>query len=169
MGLLNPTLHDPGPTPGSAAHWALSSLCQAERIAAFGPAPERATEDFERWTELVTAFAAGALVLAFFDPVPRGYEAFDIWADGGFLDAFPEVLLVAAAFSVDGFEGWLASPWAATWSAVGSQTAEFGGAPRDDFEGWFTSAAPTWTTAMFNAGVSAVEAFEGTWPAMTTL
>lgn len=169
MGLLNPTLHDPGPTPGSAAHWTIASLCQAERIAAFGPAPERATEDFERWTELVTTFAGGALVLAFFDPVPRGFEAFDIWADGAFLDAFPEVLLVAAAFGTDGFEGWLAVPWAAAWSDVASQAAQFGGLPRDDFEGWSASATPTWTTAMFDAAAKSAEAFEGTWPVMTTL
>jgi hypothetical protein len=62
MGLVNPTLREEGPTPGSAAGWTLSSVTQAQRIAAFGPAPHRVAEDFERWTPFAAAFDEGDLV-----------------------------------------------------------------------------------------------------------
>lgn len=168
MALLNPTLRDPGPTAGSAAHWMIQSICQAERIAAFGPDPERATEDFERWSPLALTFGAGALVLAFFDPVPWGYEPFDGWAGGPFLDAFPDVLLIATTFAVDSFSGWLLSPWLATWADVAEQPALFGSAPRDDFEGWSPSSPLLWATATFDGGANA-DTFAGVWPVMTTL
>lgn len=169
MGLLNPTLRDPGPAPGSAAHWTIVSVCQAERIAAFGPSPERAQEDFERWNDLVLAFTGGALVVAFFDPIARGYEAFDIWADGGFIDAFPDVLLVATAFGTDSFENWLSSPWSTSWGDVTPQAAQFGGVPHDDFNSWAPPPPPTWATAMFDGGTKTTDGFEGTWLTMTTL
>lgn len=171
MGLLNPTLVDPGPTPGSSAHWTLTSSCSAQRIAAFGPPPERAVEDFERWSWLVTVFPDGALVLAFFDPVPKGYEAFDAWAGGTFLEAFPEVLLDACSFggaAVEGFT-WLSGPWAATWGDVTPDTALFGGASADDFEAWSAPVLPAWAGAAFDAGAAAAESFAGSWAVMKTL
>ena len=169
MGLLNPTLHDAGATPGSALHWSLSSTCAAERIAAFGPAPERAVEDFERWSPLVAAFELGVLVLAFFDPVPQGFEAFEVWAGGTFLDAFPEVLLQATAFGVETLDGWLSAPWAGGWGDVVGEAALFGGQPRDDFESWALTPATVWTNATFDAGTKSAEGFEGTWAVMKTL
>lgn len=73
MGVLNPQLREPGAMPGEAKHWSVGSVCKAERIAAFAPAPYSPHEGFEGWWTFVGAFAAGALVLAFFDAVPKGY------------------------------------------------------------------------------------------------
>ena len=171
MALLNPTLRDEGPTPGSAAHWTLTSVCTAQRIAAFGPAPVRAVEDFERWTPVATAFADGALVLAFFDPIPKGYEGFVSWGAEPFLEALPVALVEPAAFGADGVEGfaWLTAPWAAVWPDVAAEPARFGDASFEDFEGW----APAWLArlapAAFDGGATHVEAFAGVWTAMKTL
>ena len=170
--LLNPTLRDPGPTPGSAAHWTLTSVCAAQRLAAFAPAPSRAWEDFERWTTLATSFPEGSVVLAFFDPVPKGYEAFDGWAGGAFLDAFPDVLLdpfLFAGVATEAFDGWLTAPWASTWADVAPDVATFGGAPVDDFEAWSAPLSPAWANATFAPGAGAAEPFEAAWTAMTTL
>jgi hypothetical protein len=173
MAFLNPTLHNPGPTPGSAASWTLTSLCQAQRIGAFGPNPMRAAEDFERWSDLATSFPDGALVLAFFDGGAQGYEDFaNGWTASAFVSEFSEALLDAYPFAggVEDMEtGWLASPFVTTWAGVGKDVGLFGGAPQDDFEAWFAGAPATWTSAAFDAGAKSAEAFEGTWPAMKTL
>jgi hypothetical protein len=144
----------------------------AQRLAAFGPSPERAMEDFERWAALATAFADGSLVLAFFDPVPKGYEAFDAWAGGAFLEAFPDVLLDPLLFDggpAEGFDGWLAGTWASSWADVAADAATFGAAPVDDFEGWNSPVSPAWAGATFGAGAGAAEPFEAAWTAMKTL
>jgi hypothetical protein len=172
MPLLNPTLRDPGPTPGSAAHWTITSRCAAQRLAAFGPAPSRAVEDFERWWTFAPAFGEGSLVLALFDAVPRGYEAFDRCTSGTFLDSLPEVLLERCSFGgagVDSFEGWPSTPWLARWADVAAVAALFDGGDVEAFEGWSDSPSPAWAAAAFDAGAAAAEGFAGSWPVMKTL
>ncbi|MFI5301619.1 MAG: hypothetical protein ACHREM_26315, partial [Polyangiales bacterium] len=62
--LLNPNLRDAGASPGTAANWTLTSVCAAQRIAAFGPTPARAVENFDRWSLLLTSFGDGDVVFA---------------------------------------------------------------------------------------------------------
>jgi len=167
MPLLNPQLRELGPTPGSAKHWTLSSVCTAQRIAAFGPAPETAQEDFERWSVLVSAFVAGSLVLAFFDPVPKGYESFAGWNAGAFLETLPPALLEACSFAgsvAELFDGWPSAARASSWAEVSSEAA-----PVEDFEAWTAPTSPAWAAAAFSPGAVPTEAFAGAWPAMTGL
>lgn len=174
MALVNPTLRDPGATPGSAKGWTIASLCKAQRIAAFGPAPVRATEDFERWGDLLTAFPDGALVLAFFDVSPEGYEDFEEgWTASAFVSAFSDALLDACLFAgspVEDMEaGWLAGAFAISWTDVVGEAALFEGASHEDFETWIAPAAIAFAAAAFDAGTKSAEAFEGAWAAMKTL
>ena len=174
MALLNPTLRDAGSTPGSAKGWTLTSRCGAQRIAGFNPTPPHAAEDFERWAELVTAFPDGALVLAFFDVAPEGYEDFEEgWTSSAFVSEFSEALLDTCPFGGGAVEdmatGWLTDPFAATWADGVAKTGFFGGAPSEDFESWLPAVAATWASASFDAGVNSAEAFEGTWTAVKTL
>jgi hypothetical protein len=174
MALLNPTLRDAGPMPGSATGWTLTSVCHAQRIAAFAPSPARSAEDFERWGDLVTAFPDGALVLAFFDFALEGYEDFEEgWTPSAFVSQFSDALLDTCPFGGGAVEdmatGWLSAPFAASWADVVAATGLFGGAPREDFESWLPSAPVAWTSASFDAGAKSAEAFEGTWTASKTL
>jgi len=174
MALLNPTLRDAGATPGSAKGWTLTSRCGAQRIAPFAPAPERAAEDFERWSELVTTFRYGGLVLAFFDVGAEGYEDFEEgWTPSAFVSEFSEALLDTCSFcggAVEDMEtGWLTSPLVESWAEVVAKTGLFGGAPSEDFEVWLPTAPVAWATASFDAGAKDAESFEGTWAAMKTL
>ena len=174
MALANPTLRDAGATPGSAKGWTLASICHGQRIAGFNPPPLRAAEDFERWSELVTTFAEGALVLAFFGVVPQGHEDFEAgWTPSAFITAFSDALLDTCPFGGVGVEdmesGWLTAPFVATWADVAVSTALFGGAPTEDFESWVGGSAATWATATFDGAAKSAEAFEGAWTGMKTL
>lgn len=174
MAILNPTLREAAPTPGSPKSWKLTSLCQAQRIAAFSPAPERAAEDFERWTELVTAFPDGALVLAFFDVAPEGYEDFEEgWTASAFVSEFSDALLDTCPFGGGAVEdmaaGWLTTPFAASWADVAADMGLFEGTPNDGFESWLPSAPVSWGSASFDGGATSAEGFEGTWTASKTL
>lgn len=160
MGLLNPQIREPGPTPGSAKHWTLASLCAAQRIAGFGPAPHTAQEDFERWSVFVPTFVDGSVVLAFFDPVPKGYESFTGWNAGAFLEALPSALSDTCSFtggSAELFDAWPSSAWASFWAEVPTEAGLV-----DDFEAWVAATPPTWATG-------AAETFEGTWPPLKAL
>lgn len=170
--LLNPTFQDAGAELGEAAHWVLSSLCTAQRYAAFGPGAARAVEDFERWFSFVDSFPEGGLVLAFFDPTPRGFEAFEAWAGSAFLTSLPEVLLDACSFGgagVDPFDGWLAGPWLARWSDVTSAPAKFGAEDFDSFETWTAPVAPTWVGVTFGPALDPADTFESGWPTLKTV
>lgn len=173
MGLVNPTLRDEGPTPGSAAGWTLSSFTQAQRIAAFGPAPHRAAEDFERWAPFAAAFEEGDLVMFLFDLLPEGVEDFEeAWLDGPLLLTLEEAQLAQMAFggaSAEAFDlGWPGSPFAASWADVGALAALFGAGTEETFAGWFPSPAPAFTGALF-AGNQAAESFAGAWPVTSSL
>jgi hypothetical protein len=174
----NPVFQEPDRAPGTAAHWTLSSRCAAQRLAAFGPEPPRAAEDFERWSPFAPAFADGTVVLATFDASSRGYEAFDGWVAGVFLYVPPEALLEPCAFGggglgdddaidVDDFEGWLETVWAARLEDVGVVGAAFDGKTADGFEGWSPAAEPAWGAAPFDGG--AAEAFAAGWPPAKTI
>ncbi len=170
--LLNPNLRDAGASPGAAAKWSIASVCAAQRIAAFEPVPAGAVENFERWSALLTTFVDGDVVFAIFDGATKDYEAFDGWVVGPFIDAFPDVLLVADAFggaTIDTFDAWLATPWSASWADVAGESALFAGAPVDDFESWLSPLSPAWARAAFDSGADAIEAFAATWAAMTTM
>ena len=173
MGLINPTLREEGLTPGSAAGWTLSSFTQTQRLAAFGPVPHRAAEDFERWAPFAAAFGEGDLVMVLFDPMPEGVEDFEeAWLDGPLLLALGEAQLAPLAFGgapAEAFDlGWPGSPFAASWANVGALAALFGAAPEETFAGWFPSPAPAFTGALF-AGNQAAESFAGAWPAASSL
>lgn len=174
MSLVDPTLREPGPTPGSAKGWTIASVCQAQRLAAFGPSPARAREDFERWSDLLVTFPDGGLVLAFFDAAPEGYEDFEEgWTTSAFISEFSDALLDACTFgggSIEDMEsGWLTSPFVRAWADVIGQAALFGGAPVEDFETWLAAGSIAFTPASFDGGIKSAETFEGTWTAMKTL
>lgn len=169
MPLANPNFRDPGPTPGSAAHWTINSVCQRARIAAFGPPPEGAQEDFERWSPWQGELST--VVRAFFDLAARGFESFESWSPGVFLfalsDALLEVLSFAGADAEDFAKGWAAA-LALAWTDVSSSPAAFGAGPAEGFESWSPAVAPVFTAAAFG-GSSAAETFETSWPALTTI
>jgi hypothetical protein len=174
MSFVNPTLRDPGSTPGSAKGWTIASLCQAQRLAAFAPAPARAAEDFERWSDFQATFPDGSLVLAFFDVAPEGYEDFEEgWTPSAFISEFSDALLDTCSFggsSVEDMEtGWLTGAFVRMWSDVVGAPALFGGGAVEDFEAWLAPAAISFASATFDGGSKSAETFEGAWTAMKTL
>ncbi len=172
--LLNPAFHDPGALPGEAAHWALRTLCQAQRIAGFGPVPETAAEDFERWAEFDDAFEPGALSMAMFDPLAEGLEDFEeAWNLGPFLTELTGGNEDPAVFSGSDFEdmdaGWLAAPFVSAWSDVTAAVGMFGAQPLERFEEWYPYPVATWSAAGFDGLPKSFDDFAGTWPAMHTI
>jgi hypothetical protein len=169
MSVANPNFRDPGPTPGSAAHWTITSLCRRSRIAAFGPAPEGAQEDFERWSTWQSELST--VVRAFFDSAIDGVEAFEAWSPGVFLVALTDELLEAFAFAGTGAEdfvsGWSGPP-ALAWGDVTSTGAAFGASAAETFDTWQRSATPSLASAAFG-GSGAAETFESTWPALSAI
>jgi hypothetical protein len=173
MGLVNPTLREEGLTPGSAAGWTLSSFTQAQRLAAFGPAPHRAREDFARWSPFAAAFEEGDLVMALFDPLPEGVEDFEeAWLDSPLLLGLGEAQLATLLFAgapAEAFDlGWPGSPFAASWGDVGAQAASFAAGFEETFSGWFPLPAPAFNAALFG-GNQPAESFAGTWPVASSL
>lgn len=169
MAVANPNFRDPGPTPGSAAHWTIVSLAQRARIAAFGPAPEKAQEDFERWStwagELTT------VVRAFFDGAIDGFEAFEAWSPGVFLVALTDALVEVFAFAGVGAEdfaaGWVGPP-ALAWGDVASASAAFGTGAAETFDTWLPATTAAFASAAFSSS-GAAETFEATWPALVAV
>jgi len=165
VALLNPTFQEAGPTPGSAKSWRIVASVRAERLVAFGPSPERAREDFERWGTLLEAFPAGSLVLAFFDKKPQGRETFEGWTGGVFLDELGPALLKAALFAgkpVDTMD-W-GGPLHTTWDEVSATAAPLGADDVEAFESWTLPTTPAFAATAFGT-----ETFEATWALMTTL
>ena len=173
MGFLNPSFQEAGDTLGAAKGWMFVSFSQGQMLAAFGPAPYRAREDFERWSPFTPSFAEGDLVLALFDPLPEGIEDFEeAWVEGPFLQTLEEAQLAPLPFgqaSVEAFDlGWPGSPFAASWASVSAQAALFGAGTEETFAGWFSALAPAFTSALF-AGNQSAETFAGVWPSTTSL
>jgi hypothetical protein len=169
QAVANPNFRDPGPTPGSAAHWTISSVCQRSRIAAFGPAPEGAQEDFEPWSTWQSELST--FVRAFFDGAIDGFETFEAWSPEVFLVAFTDSLLEACAFAGAGGEdfatGWSGPP-ALAWGDVASAGAAFGTGTAETFDTWPPAAPPAFASAAFS-GSGAAETFEATWPALAAI
>jgi hypothetical protein len=180
MAILNGSFEDEGVSPGEAAHWTLRSFVARERIAGFGPSPERAAEDFERW------FAApelelGTVTLSVFEPRREAFEAFEAgWLNDLFVDELPEGLLTIATFGGGTVErmdvGWATERFANNWSDVAETLAFFDGDPREGFErrwrenehyirAWDEDAE---TAALFEGG-GAAETFDGTWAPIESL
>ncbi len=169
MPVANPNFRDPGPTPGSAAHWTIASVCQRARLAAFGPAPEGAQEDFERWSTFHGELST--VVRAFFDGAIDGVEAFEAWSPGAFLVALTDALLEACTFAGAGAEdfvlGWSGPPALAWWD-VTSTGAAFGASAAETFDTWLPTTTASFASAAFGSS-GAAETFEATWPALSAI
>jgi hypothetical protein len=169
--LLNPTFHDPGALPGEAVHWTLRTLCQGQRIAGFGPVPESAQEDFERWFELRKSFGQADIAIAMFDSLAEGYEDFEEgWNDGPLLVELTGGNADPALFAGNDFDdmetGWVSLPFLCSWDDVTDEPAEFDGQPVEGFEGWMPPFFATWEGAGFDGWTVNVERFEGAWTPM---
>ncbi len=182
MPVLNPSFEDAGALPGEAEHWTLSTVTAAERIAGFGPSPHRASEDFERWSELRAAFGDGDLAMALFDPLAEGFEDFEeAWMSGVYLTELPPGQVVTAPFgggAVEDMEdGWSNVPYVTAWEDVAAVAGLFDTEPREDFEeGWRSNEHYAWSwggvtaaAALFDAGAQAVEDFENDWDPASTI
>ncbi|WNG39354.1 hypothetical protein F0U61_41090 [Archangium violaceum] len=182
MGLLNPSFEEEGPLPGEARHWTLTAVTSREVLAGFGPAPEEAWEDFERWHSLRASLDDVPLSRAFFDSSSEGHEDFDEgWANAVFLTELPPAQVLPFPFNggttEDCESGWANVPYARSWGEVASSAGLFDGEPHEDFEeqwrsnqafAWSWSAVPA-SAALFDAGVQPVEDFENTWTVASTL
>ena len=182
MAISNPSFEDAGAAPGQAEHWTMRTAASLERIAAFGPDPHRAWEDFERWFDLVLALSPGDVALGFFDPLAEGLEDFEeAWANDLYMTELPSGLVVTATFgggAVEDLEdGWDNVPYARAWEEVAGVTGVFDGEPREDFEDqWRSNQSYAWSwgsvtsaTAMFGGGAQNREDFENGWSPASTI
>lgn len=184
MPLLNPRFEEAGAEPGAAAHWTLVTFVAAERIAAFGPAPARAWEDFERWSKLQLTLEASDVAIGFFDPRSEGLEDFEeAWGNDHYLREWPTGQAVACLFDGEPVEdfahGWV-DGFLDDWTAVAAFVGLFDGEPREDFEqAWLANGAfvaawaeVTTAAAAFSTGGDGRadhESFAPGWPAATTI
>ena len=176
MPFLNPSFEDAGGFPGEAASWTLSAGTSLEAIAGFGPAPERAQEDFERWTPVLASLADVSLALAFFDGLVQGNEDFESgWQNDIYASEFSEAVFVAFLFggsAIEGFAaGWLDTPFATSFDQVTATVGAFDDSPNEDFENQW-QANDTYalsfsnvgsTAAGFGGGAQSFEDFESAW------
>lgn len=182
MALRNPSFEDAGLRPGEAQHWTLTAVTSLEVLAGFGPAPEEAWEDFERWYTLRASLESMPVVQALFDTLAEGHEDFEEgWANRLYFLELPPAQVVACPFRSGPVEhlesGWSNVPYALSWGNVGALAALFNGEPLEDFEeGWRLNErfATSWesvssNSALFSGGAQPHEDFENTWPAATTL
>ena len=182
MPILNPSFEDEGALPGEAAHWTLTAVTILEEIAGFGTLPEQASEDFERWFELLAELDSVLTSRAFFAPGTDGFESFTTgWGAGAYLFDLPPAQVVPVPFSVDAVEdcetGWRNATFAWSWDDVTSVAGQFDGEPREDFDDQWSGnqsfardwGAVTAATAMFDGGVQDRENFENCWSAATTI
>ncbi len=177
MPVQNPSFEDAGTEPGLALHWVLTTFVARERIAGFGPAPERGREDFERWFGWRRGLGDGAVVVAVFEPLREALEAFEGgWDNDLFAWSLPEGAVVLALFDgrpVDDLElGWSAG-FLARWADVANVEARFDGGPAEGFEeSWRGNEAFLWSWADVTATAASfdgrpAETFEGAWPEVT--
>ena len=184
MPILNANFEDAGANPGEAAHWQLVTYVARHRVAAFGPAPYRAWEDFERWVERKLAWTDGDLARAFFDPRLEGFENFeDAWDNSCYFAALPTGLVESCSFSGRPDEtfaiGWGNDTFHASWAGVSAESGFFDTKPVEDFalwghdESYFSAwALVNSAAALFDPGTSSTpnfETFETGWPSATTI
>lgn len=171
MPIRNPTFSEAGSAPGLPRYWTLSSLVRAERVAGFGPAPERGVEDFERWYTFRAAFEQTER--AFFDARPEGFEDF---AEGFGTDTyawrFEDTQNARASFASEPREafdrGFSNDPFLVRWADVSAVSALFVGVPSERFERGFRNDVFAWTisevlVAPARFGGRIAETFENTW------
>lgn len=176
MAILNPSFEDAGVYPGEAEHWTLVAYTSLERIAAFGPIPYQAWEDFERWTEFMEYFGPGDLSVAVFDPLAQNYEDFEeYWDNDTYLFELLPGYIASASFGgkavEDAEDGWENDTYFMYWSEVSSVAGLFDGEPYEDFERlWNDNQLYAWSwgdvtseTAYFDVGANPYETFEGDW------
>ena len=177
MPISNPSFEEVGALPGEAAGWTLTCVCTAEQAAGFGPPPESAREDFERWLAWMDGFGEGDLVFALFDALPEAREDFEEgFANETWLGAWHPGFAEACVFGDDVAEsfdaGWATDAWARGWDEVASEAAAFGADPHEDFgvEPWRASWNDvTDDAARFDGGTTTEETFAGTWEPATTV
>jgi len=172
MPVRNGNFAEVGPAPGTAMHWTMRSFVRAERVAGFGPAPERGVEDFERWHALSTVLELTER--AFFDARPEGFEDF---SDGfrtdtfawDFVDTTNERLMFQGD-SREAFESSFGNDnFVTEWNDAGGLAARFGGATREAFERGHRNDVYALTLnsvlispARFNGQIA--ETFAASWP-----
>lgn len=164
MAIQNPSFENAGTLPGEAEHWTLTTVTSLQRIAGFGPVPNQAWEDFERWSELLEDFDLLTISIAYFDLVDERQEDFEEgWSNDIYLLELPTGQMETALF--DGAEaedleaGWSNVPYARGWDEVASVMGQFDGESREDFEDqWRANQSYAWSwsavgslTAMFDA------------------
>lgn len=185
MPLLNPRFEEAGTEPGAAAHWTLVTFVATERIAAFGPAPLRAWEDFERWSKLQLSLEASDVATGFFDPRPEGLEDFEeAWGNDHYLREWPTGQAATCRFDGEPIEdrarGWGNDGFLDDWAAIAAAVGIFDGEPREDFKrAWLANETFVSTWAEVAAAVAAFstgseghadrESFAAGWPAATTI
>ena len=180
--IVNPSFEQPGPDPGEAQGWTLTSVTSVEEWAGFGTSPPRAMEDFGEWDGTEAAifiFAPAHLRAAVFAPSSKEQETFDAgWGNDTFLLDLGSTPTAAAVFdagipeAVEDFEDdWLSGgAWADSWDDVTGQAAIFGPAsmPIETYEeGWannegavFSWAGVLSQAANFDTTPEPVEDFE---------
>jgi hypothetical protein len=182
MALLNPSFEDPGAFPGEAEHWTLRTVASLEQIAGFGPLPERAWEDFERWLELWASLEDVPVARAFFAPDGQGIETFEQgFQNVPYFFELPTGQVAPALFGGDPVEdleaGWSNVPYLWTWDEVPALAALFDGEPHENFDDhWHANESFYWTWAdvahewaMFVEGTQPVEDMENDWPPASTI
>jgi len=182
MAILNPSFEDAGAQQGEAEHWTLQSFTGLRRIAGFGPVPDRAWEDFDRWFELLDDLEGITVAIALFDPLAEGYEDFeDAWDNDVYLTELPTGQVITAPFSGGAVEdmedGWSNVPYATAWEDVAGVIGLFDAEPREDFEEqWRSNQTFIWAwglavgvIATFDGGAETNEDFENDWAAATTI
>ena len=150
-------------------------------LAGFGPSPESAWEDFERWFEWLGSLHDIVVVLAFFG-AGDGFESFEKgWANAAYIRELPPAQLARCALGDDEIEdfeaGWSNAPFDREWDEVAALVGLFQGEPREGFEAAWRSNeayARSWSAvassvAPFSGGAKPVEDFESAWTTAITL
>ena len=158
--------------PGQAQGWTLRTLCQRERIAAFGANPPLAWEGFEGWHALLLLLEEVSVARAF----ASGPQAFrEGWGVEPYLTELSPGAL--AALDTEDYEAdWGNDHFAWAWDDV--QTAA---APPESFEAaWRSNEAFVWAWADVLAaaiaftedphvGPTGIELFESYWSAARSI
>lgn len=182
MPVLNPGFENVGDGPGQAEHWTLVSYTALERIAAFGPDPHQAFEDFERWIEFLDALSPEDIAIAFFDPLAEGYEDFeDSWNNEFYITELPTGHVITAPFSGGAVEdmesAWNNDDYFTDWDELVVVIGSFDGESREDYEDqWRNNQTFAWdwsgvtkTRAYFDSESDPDEDFNNGWTAATTI
>lgn len=172
MPIRNPTFSEAGSAPGIPRHWTLTSFVRAERLAGFGPAPERGIENFERWHTFRPTLEQAER--AFFDARPEGFEDFsDGFGTDTYAWRFEDAANAPASFGSEpreAFErGFANDAFLVRWADVSAVVALFVGTLSERFDRGFRNDPFAWTLSQVliapaRFGGRIAETFETTWP-----